>query len=171
MSRSRLSPVAGMPRPPSSRPSLSARSALLPAMTITDLAIPGVVWSLCADLNPVVDVHGRRPASPRLPYEAVQSMAAGETVASAIAGVVVAVGVDVGPAAGVRVVPARLLNGSIRQVGLQATVVSAVSVPVSATPCKDFRDPHVAPFSADGGGAMQAKGQDQPVNSPAATRA
>lgn len=86
-------------------------------------------------------------------------MAAAETVAIASGWPVVVIGVNVGPAASVRVVSARLFNGAVGQEGLTTTGVSTVSVATAAsrTSGKDFRNPHVAPFSADGGGVKQAR--------------
>src|SRR5262249_20888027 len=93
-----------------------------------------------------------------LPDDPAEPKAAGVAVAVATATPVVVVGVDVGPTAVVWVVPARLVNATVRNVALKAAVVSVVSV-VAATPGEDLRDPHFAPFLPDGGAVRKSSNQ------------
>ena len=112
--------------------------------------MPGIVWFVSPTIIAASALADDDRQGRELRDDTDEFKAARGTVATATATPVVVIGVDVGPAAGVWVVPARLVNADIRKIALKATVVSVVSV-VAATSGEDFRDSHVAPFLTDGG--------------------
>jgi hypothetical protein len=121
--------------------------------------MPGIVWFVSSTITVASALADDDRQGRELPDDTVEPKAARGTVAIATATPVVVIGVDVGPATGVWVVPARLANANIRKIALKATVVSVVA----ATSGKNFRDSHFAPFSTDGG-AMREKRSNQLAN-------